>query len=416
MIYLKLLGESFLFALNALRANLLRTILSLVGVTIGILLIISVFTIVDSMERGINSALSGLNTKNVDIGRFPYEFGPDQPWWEYMRRPYATWEEYQYIAENVKNADGVTIYTGTGGQIIKYKSSSSSNIVVIGASHSYTDVYEVPVDNGRYFTAEESASGRNVAIIGHRVANELFAGQEALGKTVKIKGQNFYVIGTMAEEGEGFLGSNSNDDNIYIPFRTISKMYYSGRNRGLEPSISLKGKDSDEGLAELQAELRGLMRQVRGLRPKDKDNFAVNKQEALVNAIGGIFDALGVAGWFIGGFSILVGGFGTANIMFVSVRERTHIIGIQKSLGAKNYFILFQFLFESVFLCLIGGGIGIFFVFLLSLISLGSLDLVLSLGNVLWGIGLSSFIGIVAGIIPAIQASRMDPVIAIRTQ
>lgn len=416
MIYLKLLGESFLFAMGALRANLLRTILSLVGVTIGILLIISVFTIVDSMERGINSALSGLNTKNMDIRRFPYDFSPDQPWWEYFRRPYTTWEEYQYLSENLRNAEGITIFAVTGGAIAKQGSSSSQNIVMIGASYSYTDVYEIPIDKGRYFTAEESEAGRNVAIIGHRVAKDLFAEREAIGKTIKIKGQNFYVIGTMPEEGEGFLGSNSNDDNIYIPFRTMNKMYYSGRNSGLETLISLKGRDNDENLNELEAELRGLMRRVRGLKPKDKDNFSLNRQEALLNSIGGFFDVLGLAGWFIGGFSILVGGFGTANIMFVSVRERTHIIGIQKSLGAKNYFILFQFLFESVFLCLIGGGIGLFFVYLLSLVSLGSLDLVLSWGNILMGIGLSTFIGVLAGIIPAIQASRMDPVIAIRTQ
>lgn len=395
---------------------MLRTILSLLGVTIGILLIIAVFTIVDSMERGINSALSGLNTQNMDIRRFPYDFSADLPWWEYFKRPYTTWEEYQFLQENLKNAEGITIFAATGGEIVKAGNSSAPNVVMIGASHSYTDVYEVPVGRGRYFTREESEGGRNVAIIGHRVAKDLFGDREPLGKDIKIKGQKFYVIGVMPEEGEGFLGANSNDDNVYIPFRAIGKIYYSGRSSGLETLISIKGLETDQNLNELEGELRGLMRQVRGLKPKEKDNFSLNRQEALLNSIGGIFDVLGLAGWFIGGFSILVGGFGTANIMFVSVRERTHIIGIQKSLGAKNYFILFQFLFESVFLCLIGGGIGIFFVFLLSLASLGSLDLVLSWGNVLTGIGLSTVIGVVAGIIPAVQASRMDPVIAIRTQ
>jgi putative ABC transport system permease protein len=244
----------------------------------------------------------------------------------------------------------------------------------------------------------------------------LFKGRDALGKEIKVKGQRFRIIGVLTEEGQGFLGGGSRDDNVYLPFRTIKKMFYSGRNRGLETLISLKGKTEDEGLMELEAELRGLMRMIRGLKPKEKDNFALNRQEALINQIGSIFDVLSIAGWFIGGFSILVGGFGTANIMFVSVRERTPIIGIQKSLGAKNYFILLQFLFESVFLCIIGGGIGIFVVWLLSFISLGSLDLVLSWVNVIWGLGLSSVIGIVAGIVPAIRASRMDPVIAIRTQ
>ncbi|MEQ8240175.1 MAG: FtsX-like permease family protein [Cyclobacteriaceae bacterium] len=174
--------------------------------------------------------------------------------------------------------------------------------------------------------------------------------------------------------------------------------------------------DTDIGLVELEAELRGLMRKKRGLKPKAEDNFALNRPEAIANFIGSTFDIIGIAGWVIGGFSILVGGFGIANIMFVSVRERTNIIGIQKSLGAKNYFILFQFLFESIFLSLIGGGIGITLVWLLSFASIGSLELELSISNVALGLGVSAAIGIASGIIPAAMAARMDPVIAIRTQ
>ena len=416
MIYLKLLGESFLFALNALRANLLRTILSLVGVTIGILLIISVLTVVDSLERGINSSLSALNKNNMDIRQFPYTFGPDFAWWEYFRRPYATWEEYEYLSENLENAEGITIFAATGGGVVKSGNSSSNNVILIGCSYSFKDVYEVNVESGRYFTNEEDLGGRNVALIGHRIAKEVFQDRNPIGQTIVIKGQKLRVVGKLKEEGEGLFGGDSDDDQVYVPYRTIKKMYYSGRNSGIESRISMKGKETDTNLEALEWETRGLLRRIRGLKPKEKDNFSLNRQEALINLFGGFFSAMKLAGWFIGGFSILVGGFGTANIMFVSVRERTHIIGIQKSLGAKNYFILFQFLFESVFLCLIGGAIGLFIVFLLSLISLGSLDLVLSLENIILGTSIATIIGVVAGIIPAIQASRMDPVIAIRTQ
>jgi putative ABC transport system permease protein len=416
MIYLKLLGESFLFAINSLRSNLLRTILSLVGVTIGILLIISVLTVVDSLERSINDSLSALNKNNMDIRQFPYEFGPDFAWWDYFRRPYSTWEEYEYLRDNLENVEGITILAATGGGIVKSGNSSSNNVVVIGASHSLKDVYEINVEAGRYFTPEEDEAGRNVALIGHRVAQDIFQDRNPIGKVIIVKGQKLTVIGTLKEEGEGLLGGNSNDDQLYVPYRTIKKMYYSGRNTGIESRISMKGKESDTNLEALEWETRGLLRRIRGLKPKEKDNFSLNRQEALIKLFGGFFTAMKVAGWFIGGFSILVGGFGTANIMFVSVRERTHIIGIQKSLGAKNYFILFQFLFESIFLCLLGGGIGLFIVFLLSFINLGSLDLVLSFGNVLVGTTISTVIGVVAGIVPAIQASRMDPVIAIRTQ
>jgi putative ABC transport system permease protein len=416
MIYLKLLGESFLFALNALRANLLRTILSLVGVTIGILLIISVLTVVDSLERSINDSLSALNKDNMDIRQFPYEFGPEFAWWDYFRRPYCTWEEFQFLSDNLEHAEGITIFAAKGGEILKSGNSSSNQVILIGSSYSFQDVYEVDVENGRYFRPEEDAGGRNVAIIGHRIATDLFQDRDPLGKTIVLKGQKMVVIGKLREQGEGLFGGDSDDDKVYIPYRTIRKLYYSGRNTGMESRISMKGREDDTNLENLEWETRGLLRKIRALKPKEKDNFSLNRQEALIKLFGGFFSAMKLAGWFIGGFSILVGGFGTANIMFVSVRERTHIIGIQKSLGAKNYFILFQFLFESIFLCLIGGTIGLFIVFLLSLISLGSLDLILSLGNIILGISISTIIGVVAGIIPAIQASRMDPVIAIRTQ
>lgn len=416
MIFFKLLGESFRFALNALRSNLLRTILSLTGVTIGILLIISVLTVVDSMERSINDSLSALNKNNMDIRRFPYTFGPDFAWWDYIKRPFTTWEEFEFLRDNLENAAGVTIFAVTNGELVKKGNNSSSNVTMIGVSHTYKDVYELRLENGRYFTLQEDEAGRNVAIIGHRVADDLFNGRDPIGEIISIKGQKFYVIGKLKEEGEGFLGGGSDDDNIFIPFRAIKKMYYSGRNTGIETLISMKGFESDENLEKLEWETRGYLRKVRGLKPKEKDDFSLNRQEALIKLFGGFFAIMKVAGWFIGGFSILVGGFGTANIMFVSVRERTHIIGIQKSLGAKNYFILFQFLFESIFLCIVGGGIGLLIVWGLSFISLGSLDLVLSFGNLVLGITISSIIGVVAGIIPAIKASRMDPVIAIRTQ
>jgi putative ABC transport system permease protein len=191
-------------------------------------------------------------------------------------------------------------------------------------------------------------------------------------------------------------------------------MYYTGRD-GLEPTIAAKGRDTDVGLVALENEMAGFLRAKRGLKPTQENNFALNKTEFIQNAIGSIFDVISVAGWVIGGFSILVGGFGIANIMFVSVRERTNIIGIQKSLGARNYFILFQFLFEAICLSLIGGGSGILLVYLLSFIPLGSLELVLSFNNIILGLGVSSAIGVVAGIVPATLAARMDPVEAIRT-
>ncbi|MEP1034730.1 ABC transporter permease [Ekhidna sp.] len=411
----KLIIESFRFAWGALRTNLLRTTLSLLGVTVGIFSIIAVFTAVDSLEKSIKDSLNFLGTNNINVEKWPYGFGGPYPWWTYLRRPYVTFDEYRFIKDNVNNAQAVSIFTVRGGVLAKYESSSVADLSLLGIVYEHKDVYEIPIEKGRYFTREEASGGTNVVIIGHRTEKELFPNTSALGKDIKIKGLKYYVIGVIKEEGDSFLGAPSNDDNIYMPYKSFQKIYYSGRRSGVEPRITAKGLTTDVGLVELEAELRGLMRKKRSLKPKEDDNFALNRPEAISNFIGSTFDAIGVAGAIIGGFAILVGGFGIANIMFVSVRERTNIIGIQKSLGAKNYFILFQFLFEAVFLSLIGGGVGVILVYLISFASLGSLDLVLTTGNVILGLGISAIIGVLSGIVPALMAARLDPVIAIRT-
>ncbi|WP_424963230.1 ABC transporter permease [Ekhidna sp.] len=413
----KLIIESFRFAWGALKQNILRTTLSLLGVTIGIFAIIAVFTLVDSLERSIKDSLSFLDANNLDIRRFPYEFGPDIPWWEYIKRPYTNYEEYEFLRKNLKNAEGITIFAVTGGETVKFESSSYTDVSLFGIAHTHQDVYDMASDvgEGRYFTAAESYTAKNVAMVGHLIAEKLFPRGDAIGNEIKIKGLKYVIIAVMEEEGEGIFGDTGNDESIYIPYTSFKKLFYSGRNRGVETLVSVKGRPDDVGLVELEAEITGLLRTKRGLKPKEKNNFSVNRQDAIMNIIGSTFDVIGVAGWAIGGFSILVGGFGIANIMFVSVRERTNIIGIQKSLGAKNYFILFQFLFEAIFLSLIGGGVGLFLVWLLSLASLGNLDLVLTLGNVVLGLGVAGIIGVISGIVPALMAARLDPVIAIRT-
>ena len=411
----KLIIESFRFAWNALKTNLLRTTLSLLGVTVGIFSIIAVFTAVDSLEKSIKDSLNFLGTNNINIEKWPYGFGGPYPWWAYLRRPYVNFDEYKFVKDNVNNAKFVSIFTVKSGIIAKYENNSTTNIALLGVVYDHKDLYEIPIEHGRYFTRQEANGSSNVVVIGNRTSKELFSNSLPLGKEIKIKGLKYYIIGVIKEEGESFLGAPSNDDNIYIPYKTFHKMYYSGRRRGVEPRITVKGFESDIGLVELEAELRGLMRKKRSLKPKEDDNFALNRPEAITNFIGSTFDAIGIAGAIIGGFAILVGGFGIANIMFVSVRERTNVIGIQKSLGAKNYFILFQFLFEAILLSLIGGGVGVFLVYLLSFVSLGSLNLVLTTSNIILGLSISGIIGVLSGIVPALMAARLDPVIAIRT-
>lgn len=414
MIVIKLIWESFRFALQALRVNLTRTVLSLLGVTIGIFAIIAVFTLVDSLESNIKSSFSFLGTNVIRVDRFPFASGPqDYPWWRYYKRPPGTYAEYTFLKERLNNLESITISTSASA-LLQHKSNSYEGANLQGVVFDHKDVYEIPVDQGRFFTEQEINASRNVALVGVKIAEALFPNSTPLGKEMKIKGHKFVIIGVFEEEGAGLFDMPSKDEACLIPYGAFSKMYYLGQ-WGIEPTIAAKGLDSDVGLIALENEMAGLLRAKRGLKPTVEDNFALNKSEFIQNAIGSIFDVISIAGWVIGGFSILVGGFGIANIMFVSVKERTNIIGIQKSFGAKNYFILMQFLFEAVFLSLIGGLAGIGLVVLFTFVPLGSLEVSLSLKNIILGAGLSSVIGMVSGIVPATVAAKMNPVDAIRT-
>ncbi len=414
MIYFHLLLESFRFALSALRANLLRTILSLLGVTVGIFSIITVFTLVDSLEKNIKDSLNFLGEDVIRIEKFPWIFGESYPWWKYVNRPKAEYSEYQFLKNNSKEASAITIFAERFGVTVKHESNSLSGAIVSGIAYQHKDVFEIPVETGRYFGLQEIEKGANVTIIGAEVAKTLFPVSNPIGQEVKLRGLKFRVIGVMEKQGASITNAPSADDFCYVPYNTFFKMYSGQGNFGVESIIALKGYPDDEGLKNLEGEVTGLLRQKRGLRPREDTNFAINRPEAFSNFLDSIFGVITIAGWVIGSFSILVGGFGIANIMFVSVKERTNIIGIQKSLGAKNFFILFQFLFEAVFLSVLGGLFGLFLVYLLSFVSLGSLELKLSLGNVILGVGVSVIIGTLSGIVPAGMASKLDPVIAIR--
>src|SRR5688500_1064053 len=411
--------ESFRFAWKALKSNVLRTILSLLGVTVGIFAIISVLTIVDSLEKNIKDSLNFLGTGVIYIDKWPYTADNDGEyrWWDFWQRPNASYNEYRFLQTNLNNQNGITIFAGKGNATIKRDNNSIGQIELMGGSQGYDVVFEVNIDQGRYFTAQEIESGRNVAIIGHEVAIVLFPnGEDPLGKTIKIKDLKYVVVGVIKREGQSFMGFQSNDYKTIVPYQSFRRLYQTGTGHPfeLESSIGVKGSEVDVGLVELENEVRGMMRARRGLRPMEKDNFVLNRPEAIANVISGVFDVVGIAGWIIGGFSILVGGFGIANIMFVSVKERTSIIGLQKSLGAKNYFILFQFLFEAIFLSLIGGFAGLFLVYLITFIPMGTLVVTLTIKNIVLGLGVSSVIGVVSGIVPAALAARLDPVIAIR--
>lgn len=414
MIFLRLVFESFRMAWNALTQNALRTILSLTGVTIGIFAIIAALTVVDSLKENIKESLSFLGTEVLYIEKWPYIFTPNAPWWEYQKRPMITFNEYKYLQANLKNASDICVFVVSGGRVIKRKSNSVGGINLMGVTEGHSDLYDIELEQGRFFSNREINYATNAVIIGYNTKNALFPYVDPIGREVTIRGLKYTVIGVMKETGETLLNTPSNDETVMIPFGSFKKIFYTGRRRGGYVLMAVKGIASDVGLIELENEIRGFMRNYRGLRPKDKDDFAINRPEAITNQLQGIFDVLTTAGWFIGIFSILVGAFGIANIMFVTVSERTGIIGIQKSLGAKNYFILFQFLFEAIVLSIIGGAVGLLLVYFGTFIDLGSFVVTLMIKNIILGLGISSFVGVAAGIIPALMAARLDPVVAIR--
>ncbi|NJL12598.1 MAG: FtsX-like permease family protein [Microscillaceae bacterium] len=412
---LRLIGESLLFAAQALRSNLLRTTLSLLGVSIGIFAIVGVFTIVDSLERKIRSDMAFIGDDVIYIQKFPWGFGSsDYPWWKYLARPANTVEEFRFLEKNLKSAKAVALLLQRGQNNVRFQNRRIESVFLTGTTQQYPLIQELEIDQGRFFTASETESGRNVAVIGAEIAEALFYNQSPLGKSVKIRGLPFTIVGTMKKEGTNLFGFSPRDTQVIIPFGAFGKMYRIG-NQAVEPTIALKAYPEDVDYSAIEGEVKGLLRSKRGLKPREEDDFALNRTEAFANAIGALFSVLSLAGSVIGSFSILVGGFGIANIMFVSVKERTSLIGIQKSLGAKNYFILFQFLFEAIFLSLIGGGVGLLLVYLISLIPFGFFDLVLSYKNILVGVLVSSVIGLVSGVVPAYMAARMDPVEAIRS-
>jgi putative ABC transport system permease protein len=413
MKFLRQLFESIRFAWQALVSNVLRTTLSLLGVTIGIFSIVAIFTFIDSMNASISSEIDSFGKGVIYVGKWPWVFSNNFPWWKYMNRPTMKYSEYKYLAENVKNAQAISILDGRMTTLKNGNNSMETRLT--GVSYDYNKISDVPIEYGRYFLTNETDNAAFAVILGAEVKEALFPNiGDAVGQTMKINGIKFKVIATMKKKGEDLLSfGGSPDQRAYIPYTSYSSLFQRDEP---EPDVAMKAFDSDIGQQTLEGEVTGLMRSRRGLKPVQEDNFSINRLDGLTKFLDGIFSSLTIGGIFIAGFSLLVGGFGIANIMFVSVKERTNIIGIQKSLGAKNYFILFQFLFEAVFLSLIGGGVGILLVWLLSFGDFGSLKLILTYSNMIKGIITSSVIGIISGIVPAYLAAKLDPVVAIRSK
>jgi putative ABC transport system permease protein len=414
MVYLRILKESLFFALHALKVNRLRTALSLLGVTIGILTIVAVFTMVDSLERNIRSSVESLGSDVVYVQKWPWGGSGEYKWWTFYQRPEPTYYEMEKLERRLRTVQDIAYLFGIN-QTLKYGLNSVEAVNVLSVSHAYNDIWKFEIKEGRYFSELESRKGNGVAILGFDVAEGLYGNINPIGRTFSVLGRKLKVIGVLAKQGKSLIG-NDMDGSILIPIEYVGNIMSLNDMNG--STIIASTKPGVE-MAAMKDEITGAMRALRRLKPKAVDNFALNEISMISNNLDTFFTIIGLAGAVIGGFSILVGGFGIANIMFVSVKERTNQIGIQMSMGAKRIFILLQFLLESVILCLLGGGLGIalvgLMVYLLPiLISDFDFEIAMSFGNIMQGIVISVLIGLISGFVPAYMASRLNPVDAIR--
>jgi len=414
LVYLRLLKESFSFAINALRNNKLRTFLSLLGVTVGIFSIIAVLAAVDSLDKTITSQLSSLDSNTMYVANM--SFGPtDVPRWQRETFDELSYNEYKSLKSSLSDADHVALQLFVKRENIRYESELVSSVNTVVVSHEFTDIQVLEFEKGRFYNESESNSGKAVVVIGSEIAKSLFGEFEPIGKKVRLYGQKFTVIGVVKKQGSGIFG-DSNDVSIFLPTNYVRNRY--GDNNPFMKYVVIIKPTKDADIEGLKAEVTQVIRNKRGLKPDEIDTFFISVISGLQDAIDTMLNTMNLIGWIISGFSLLVGGFGIANIMFVSVKERTNLIGIQKSLGAKNKFILFQFLFEAVILAVVGGIVGLFLVWIGTIIGSNLTEdftFVLSPKNMALGFFISSIIGLISGVIPALTASRLDPVEAIRT-
>jgi len=409
---LNIILNSLRLTFEELRVNKMRTALSLTGVAFGIFCIIGVLATVTSLEKNIQDQVQSLGTNTIYIDKWDYSGGPDMPYWKFRSRPEPKYEEAEMVKQRSELLDDIAFLLQTNSKITVKGEWVQNNIM--GVTESQMTIQPIKFDQGRYFSQSEFNAGSNVCLLGFETAENLFGSTErAIGREVDIKGKKVMVIGVIKKEGKTFIGWGF-DNSVMVPYRLFKQLF---KEEYSNPILIAKGK---EGVltAALSDELKGIMRQIRKLSPTQEDNFSLNSVEAFSKAITAFFSTVNVVGGIIGVISLIVGLFGIANIMFVTVKERTPIIGLKKAIGAKKSSILFEFLLEATILCLMGGAVGLFFVFLLTKILSGPLEfpIYISIPLLFATVIVCLIVGILAGIFPATKAAKMDPVEAIRSK
>jgi putative ABC transport system permease protein len=404
-------------ALQELRVNKLRTFLSLFGITIGIFCIIGVLATIDSLQTKIKSDLSSFGNNTIYIDKWNYGGGGgegDYPWWKYMKRPSMKVSEMETIQKKSYLASNIAFFVSSQ-QPFSYEENVLKGVLLYGITNDFNKIQAFNIAYGRYFKDTDFERGVPFGVIGYEVASELFGKPEkALGKTVSYRGRRLAVIGIIEKQGSSMLGGFDYDKSCIVTYNYFASVFNPDNS---SPYIMVQAKPGVPSKA-LQDELNGVMRQLRKLSPTQEDNFTCNDVAQFKDQIESVFGSINSGGWAIAGLSLIVGAFGVANIMFVTVRERTSQIGLKKAIGARSSTILYEFLLESAFLCIIGGLVGLFLVWILALALSTVLPFAITIAPsiIVLALSICIILGVIAGIIPASIASKMNPVDAIRTK
>jgi putative ABC transport system permease protein len=400
--------EGFLIALKALKANKIRSFLTMLSIVIGITAVVLMTTAIKGIDNAFQNGISSLGSDVLYIDKWAWFSNED--WWKVRNRKIITMEEYNKFKELAKLPYAVAPVLNAQ-QTIKYKTNKIEGVIINGSTADYLKTTNFTFSLGRFYTDIESKSARQVAVLGSEVANKLFPLGDALDKTIKVGTENYQVVGVLSKQGSFLLGDFNPDNQIFVPIGTIFKNFIN--NSFATVTINVKAK-SPALLEDTKVEAEGIMRKVRGLKYNQEDDFSINEQEGLMSNYNSVVGVVKIAGLIITGLSLFVGAVGIMNIMFVSVKERTREIGVSKAIGAKRRTILSQFIFESSSICLIGGVIGLIFAIILSYIVNQFIPTSVQYSSVVIAIVVSLITGILAGFAPAYTAAKMDPVEALR--
>ncbi|PYQ61972.1 MAG: ABC transporter [Acidobacteria bacterium] len=407
------IAEAFRIAFQVIRAHKMRSMLTALGVIIGIIAVTMMGSAIAGIEIGFERSLAVIGDDLLYVEKWPWHHVDD--WWNYRNRRrmevhYA--EDLKRIIAATPNSQlVVAVPTLNTVRNIKYGDNQVNNVFTQGTTDEFLQTSTGQFSQGRFFTETESRGGQNVVVLGFDVADALFPSESAIGKTVMIDGNPFRVIGVWSKMGT-FLGLFSFDTYACVPLNAFTKTF----SARLDTSIRVKVKDKNR-MEPAKGELTGDMRRVRGLRPEQPNDFEINEQQALRSTLDPIKGGIAMAGLFVTGLALFVGAIGIMNITYVSVKERTREIGTRKAIGARRRSILLQFLVEAICICLVGGVVGLALSWLMSAgiaAAFPSFPMRFSVGLVFTGLVVSTLTGIFSGFAPALSASRLDPIEALR--